>query len=165
MSWIRLLPLVSDLIKDPVLGLAAKVEALESIVPTKVRSDFNLISWALRGDLRPTGKPNVMLRLGDADIEPDPVGMPQRDADVGLEIGFETFHSDLDVIQNEVSVYAGAVTWLMNDLRAFSDAQPVPRKIVVVGIKGKMRVEPVLTQGGTFNGFLATLTIQERSYD
>jgi len=163
MSWIRLYPLIRALIEDPALGLAAKVEALETVVQSTVRSDFNLVAWGLRGDLLPTSKPNVMLRMGTALIEPDYLGGQQADGLIEVEIGFETMHADPQVINDEVLVYGAAIVALFNDLRLFSDTQPDPRKIIVIGVEDRIRVEPIIAAGGTFNGLLATALVQERS--
>lgn len=162
MSIVRLLDLVKDLVQDPALGLAVKVEAIAETVETDVRSDFRLHSWLLPAQT-PTDGPQVLLRFGDAAIEPDFAGERISDGVVQIEIGFRTAHHDLVALQNEVAVYADAVRWLMNDLRAFSDQQIDTRKIQVTRIVDRITLEPLIGPQGTFNGFLATIPIQERS--
>jgi hypothetical protein len=162
MSVVRLLSLVEDLINDPALGLAAKVEAIEPTVRTPVRSAFRLYEWLLP-EVTPTDGPQVLLRFGDASIDPDFVGEIVSDGREQIEVAMRTAHSDKKTLQNEVAVYADAVRWMFNDLRTFSELQPDPKKIIVVAIAAPFVIEPLIGANGTFNGFLATVTIQERS--
>lgn len=162
MSVVRLLSLVEDLVNDPALGLGAKVDAIETAVVTPVRSAFRLHLW-LFPEVTPTDGPQVLLRFGDAAIAPDFVGEIVSDGRVQIELAFRTTHSDRKTLQNEVAVYADAARWMFNDLRTFAERQPDPKKIIVVQLVGDFLLEPLILANGTFHGFLATVTIQERS--
>jgi hypothetical protein len=160
MSMREVLVLVDALLQDPTYGLAAMVDSLEGAVPTKVRSEFNFVAWGLRTEVvRQTSKPNVMLRPGTWTPNARYVGTNQRDARCEIVIGFETFHNELEVIQNELALVATAVARVMDTLVAYSAAHGG----TVYDIEDPMQFLFGQFAGVVSNGFLATITLLERS--
>jgi hypothetical protein len=143
MSMREVLVLVDALLQDPTYGLAAMVDSLEGAVPTKVRSEFNFVAWGLRTEVvRQTSKPNVMLRPGTWTPNARYVGTNQ-----------------LEVIQNELALVATAVARVMDTLVAYSAAHGG----TVYDIEDPMQFLFGQFAGVVSNGFLATITLLERS--
>lgn len=160
MSWREVLHTVEALLRDPHVGLAHHAELLEATVATPVRTDFEFIDWAIVGVELPTRKPTVLLR---------PLRMQQdtryragrRDGQSIIEILFETHGAEPQHVRGEVVVVADAVMHCMDHLREFSDQTGG----TVVDIAPPMLFERHQPASPTQGGFLATITIQERSSD
>lgn len=160
MSMREVLGLVDALLKDPVDGLAAMVESLEGSVETPVRSEFNFVPWGLQTEVvRQSAIPNVMLRPGTWTPNARYNGTNQRDARCRVVIGYETFHSELAVIQNEVAVVSAAVARMFDAVVEFS----VARGGTVYDVDDPMEFLFGQFAGVVSNGFLATITLLERS--
>lgn len=167
MSEYQVLAIFRALLRDPVVGLKAKVDALVlALAPASaIRSDFNYTRWAFGAVTNPATKPNVMLRPG-AWAGDEKLGTGQRDATAVVDVGYEIFGTDPDEIEDNVTIVAAAVAQCaVDELRAYSDAHGG----TIVDV-----VDPFTVQFGEFagsgvgvgaasSGFLARITVQERS--
>lgn len=149
---------VDGALQDPTLGLSARIAALKG-VDDRIRDDVQFKAWAMAGTMTDTRAPNVMLRPRRWLATSKASDTGHRDADAQLDIGYEYFGGDPQHIQDNVALVATALVQVIDELRAYSDA--TGGTIIDV-------TDPVLFEFGQFagpvsNGFLATLTLTERS--
>lgn len=158
MSMQQVLDTIDGALRDPVIGLSAAVSALAD-GDERIRADFAHGKWALAGTLNDSRSPNVMLRPRRwlAIAKRNDVG--HRDAEAQVDIGYEFFGADVLQIQENIALVATALAQVLDALRQYSDD---------TGGTIIETVDPILFefgqyQGPTSNGFLATITIIERS--
>jgi hypothetical protein len=82
-----------------------------------------------------------------------------RDAFVDIEIGYEYFGGVLTQIQNNVAIVATALAQVLDQLRAYSDAHAG----TIIEVDNSVRYDFGQFAGPTSHGFIATITVQERS--
>lgn len=161
MSMRQVLDTVRGLLKDDIVGLKAKADALILADPPEsiVRTDFHFIRWAFSTLTNPTQKPNVIVRPGSWRGD-EMLGTGQRDAICIVEIGYEQFGTDPDEIEDGLALIAAALPrCVLDGLRAYSDAHGG----TIVDV-----IDPIEVQFGEFagaasSGFLARVTVLERS--
>lgn len=158
MSMQEVLDVVEGALQDPIVGLAAAVDVIAN-GDGRIRVDFVHGKWALAGALSDTRSPNVMVRPRRWLPEAKRADTGHRNADVQLDIGYEYFGNDPLAIQDNVAAVATALAQVIDELREYSDTR---------GGTIIETVDPILFdfgqfQGPTSNGFLATITLIERS--
>lgn len=158
MSVPQVLATVNGLLADGALGLSARVTALAAGDST-IQAVFSYVPWALEGPLKDTRTPNVMLRPRNwrPDVKAGDTG--HRDAYVDIEIGYEYFGGVLTQIQNNVAIVATALAQVLDQLRAYSDAHAG----TILEVDNSVRYDFGQFAGPTSHGFIATITVQERS--
>lgn len=154
----QVLATVDGALKDPVIGLAAAAAALANN-DDRIQTEFAFVQWSLVGTMSDTRLPNVMLRPRRWLPATKRADIVQRDADVAIDIGYEFFGSDVSAIQDNIAIMATALAQVIDALRAYSDANDG----TIIDV-----YDPVLYEFGQFagpvsNGFLATITLAERS--
>lgn len=158
MSMAQLLETIDGALKDPSTGLAVAASALADS-NAMIRVDFAHVKWALAGTLNDTRGPNVMLRprrwlpLGKRS------DMGHRDADAQIDIGYEYFGGDPIAIQDNIATIATALAQVIDGLRAYSDLHSG----TIIEVADPILFEFGQFTGPTSNGFLATVTLIERS--
>ena len=158
MSMAELLGTVDGALKDPVVGISAKA-ALLAEENGAVRIDVAFVKWALAGTMQDTRAPNVMLRPRRWLPTGNLYDTGMRDASAQIDIGYEYFGTDAIAIQDNVVAMATALAQVIDALRQYSDDHG--GTIIEVA-------DPILFEFGQFtgpvsNGFLATITLLERS--
>lgn len=166
MSVHQVLGTTRDMLADDAAGLAAKVATLVAALratpfqpSSSILTNFNFTKWALRGSMNPASAPNVMLRPARWLAVQKLANKPDRDGDVAIEIGYEIFGGDPDVIQDNVSIVATALAECLDGLRAYSDAH----QGTVIQVLDPIEWRFGEFAGPTSAGFLALVTVQERS--
>lgn len=157
MSMPQILATWDALVRDPDVGLAAKVEALALSNGADIRSDFNYLAWALQGQLSATQSPNVMMRPLRWLAQPKDGG--QRDADAEIQFGYEYFGADLGDIQENVTLVSVAFAQVVDEFRNYSDRVGA----TFLELAGAIAYDFGQFAGPTSHGFLATITLTERS--
>ncbi len=158
MSMAQLLETLDGALKDPSTGLAVTAAALTE-TNALVRVDFAHVKWALAGALNDTRSPNVMIRprrwlpLGKRN------DMGHRDADAQIDIGYEYFGGEPVAIQDNIATIATALAQVIDGLRAYSDLHGG----TIIEVADPILFEFGQFTGPTSNGFLATVTLLERS--
>lgn len=165
MSMRQVLDLTQEYFADPARGFAAKMDALEPLVDGVVRSEVTFLPWAMKSDaLRPTTRANVMIRPGGWRPNARYVGTNQRDAECDVVVGYETFHSDLAAIQTELTLAATVVAQLMDELPGYAmEIIGGVQRGTVYDVRDPMQFVFGQFEGATSSGFLATITLLERS--
>jgi hypothetical protein len=158
MSAPQVLATVNALLADEVRGLSVYVAALAD-GDDAITSAFNYIPWAMEGPLRDSRSPNVMVRPRNWRPEVKKGDTAHRDAWLDLEIGYEYFGGVLVSIQNNVATVATALAQVLDQLRAYSDATGG----TIIEVEDSVRYDFGQFAGPTSHGFIATITIQERS--
>lgn len=159
MSVLQVLATVNGLLADDALGLAERVSALAAGDTPRIRADFTFVPWALESPLKDTRSPNVMTRPRNWRPEVKKGDTAHRDAWVDLEIGYEYFGGVLADIQDNVAIVATALAQVLDSLRAYSDAHAG----TVFEVEDSVRYDFGQFAGPTSHGFIATITVQERS--
>jgi hypothetical protein len=159
MSMPQILATLKEALLDPDVGFTQAVESLAEPGSAVIRSDFALIDWILSGRPTDTRAPNLMVRprrwvpVGNAS------DTGHRDALAELEIGYEYFGAEPDDIQENVTLAATAIAKVIDQLRAFSDATGG----TIIDVQDPIAYDFGQFTGPTSHGFLATLTLSERS--
>lgn len=160
MSIHQVIATLRGALADPMTGLAVRAEALAndaSIVGLSL--DLNFERWFLSGNMQQATRANVSVSPRGWDALLKQQAGEIRDARVQLQIGYEVFQSDPQVIEDHVSTYAAALMQVLDRLREYSDANN--GTVVLVE-------EPVSFQFGPFTGasqsggFIASAVIRER---
>lgn len=165
MSAHQVVATMRALLQDPVVGLRAKAMALaDQLQPVgAVRFEFNFTRWAFGRQMNPATMGNVMLRpsswRGD-----EKLATQQRDAQCTIEIGYEMFATDPDEIEDNVTIIAAAIAQCaVDELRAYSDAHGGTIVDVIDPIEVQFGEFAGVPGSATSNGFLARITVFERS--
>lgn len=157
MSQQQILATVQALLEDATEGLAARTTALAA-GDARIRSDFHFVPWQLSDRPHPTQQPNVMLR--PRQWQPGLRRLTTiRDAQVAIEIGYEYFGTDAQAIQDNVTLVATALAQVLDGLRDYSDAHGG----TVIDVLDPLTFAFGQFSGPTSNGFLCTVTLEERS--
>jgi hypothetical protein len=159
MSQHQVLALLDDCLKDASVGLAARVAALAptSLKPTLIRTEFNFVPWKLSGVMQRTNVPNAMTRPGQWHAKLKQAG--GRDALSVVQFGVEWFDADAITLQENVTITATALAQVLDGLRDYSDAHGG----TVIDVLDPIDFQFGEFTGPTSSGFLATITIEERS--
>lgn len=161
MSVREVIATVRDCLRDDVVGLAPAVTALAGGAdkPERVRTDFNFVKWKLSGavNLQPTTAPNVMLRpkKWTSDVKQ----ANHRNGRVFIEVGFEYFDAETDVLQDNITIGAVALARAIDGLRAYSDAHGG----TIIDVVDPIQYVFGEFEGPASSGFLATIELEERS--
>jgi hypothetical protein len=107
--------------------------------------------------------PQVLATVKEALLDPD-VGFTAAiealaDASVEIEIGYEYFGAESDDIQDNVTLASVAIAKVVDALRDFSDAT----QGTIVTVVDPISYDYGQFTGPTSHGFLATITLLERS--
>lgn len=158
MSMQQLLDLVDGALKDPDIGLSVAVSALAD-GDERIRADFVHVEWALAGAMADTRSPNVMMRPRRWLAESKVSDTRHRDAEAQIDIGYEYFGSDPRHIQDNIALVATALAKVIDELVAYSTATGG----TLIEVRDPVLYEFGQFTGPTSNGFLATITLLERS--
>jgi hypothetical protein len=159
MSMPQVLATVKEALLDPDVGFTAAIEALAEPSGAVVRADFTLLDWALSGTPSPTTAPNIMVRPRRWQPTANAAEVGHRDASVEIEIGYEYFGAESDDIQDNVTLASVAIAKVVDALRDFSDAT----QGTIVTVVDPISYDYGQFTGPTSHGFLATITLLERS--
>jgi ribosomal protein L18E len=162
MSMREVLATVDAALQDVTDGISVRMADLAANDAT-LRSDFNFIKWAMAGTLNPASTPNWMLRprrwRPETKVSRIVGDTSKRDAVVVVEIGYEFFGAELQVIQDNVAVAATALAQLLDGLREYSEANGG----TILMVQDPIEFEFGQFAGPVSHGFIATVTIIERS--
>ncbi len=125
----------------------------------RIQTVFGYVPWALEGPLKDTRAPNIMTRPRNWRPEVKKGDTAHRDAWVDIEIGYEYFGGVLADIQDNVAIVATALAQVLDQLRAYSDAHAG----TIIEVDDSVRYDFGQFAGPTSHGFIATITVQERS--
>lgn len=158
MSMPQILATIEGALNDPVLGLSAAASALADD-DARIRVDFLLIKWALAGTITDARSPNIMVRprrwLAQTKL-PDTL---HRDAEAQVDFGYENFSSDTQTLQDNIAIVATALAQVIDRLREYSDATGG----TIIEVLDPVQYDFGQFAGPTSHGFLATITLLERS--
>lgn len=158
MSVPQLLTALNGVLADPVLGLTARTTALAAGDP-RIQTAFTYAAWALDGGMRIATRPNVMVRPRLWMPATTRADGGHRDARGRFEIGYEFFGAVLADIQDNVAIVATALAQVLDSLREYSDLHGG----TVIEIEDGTQFDFGQFTGPTSHGFIATVTIIERS--
>jgi hypothetical protein len=159
MSVPQVLATYDGLLTDPVLGLSARIAALAAGDTPRIRTDFTRVPWALESPLKDTRTPNVMTRPRNWRPQVKKGDTGHRDAYVDLDTAYEYFGGVLADIQDNVAIVATALAQVLDCLRAYSDTHAG----TIIEVEDSVRYDFGQFVGPTSHGFIATITVQERS--
>lgn len=161
MSARQVLALVDELLKDQAEGfevtLAALIAADPPALPLRAETDVSRLRPASTV-MRPTTTPRISAHLRAATattIQP-----LQRDGKVTIDLHYETFEADEEVLEMQVAYAASAAAKVMLDhLREYSDAHGG----TVVEVDDEIGFTFGQFDGPVSAGFIASVKITERS--
>lgn len=159
MSQSEVIATTRALLEDATLGFKAKLAALAAGNPIAVSSEMRFVKWALAGTMQQATMANVMLRPGTWRPDAKNDGRPHRDAFASIEVGFETFAADPDVIQETAILAATALAQVLDGLVDYAQLNGG----TIADIEDPIQFEFGQFVGPTSNGFLARVTLFERS--
>jgi hypothetical protein len=163
MTMLRVLETSRAAFQDDDIGIAVQVAKLAAAGAPEIRADFDFGKWSVRPRLNVAYAHAVVLRPGSGADETKVRQQGYRDSTQQIEIAVETFHADLDALQDAIAVLQAGVLLVLDELVDFS----VARKDTVYEIVG-----PVVTRygefagttaSGTSAGFVTQVTLNERS--
>lgn len=157
MSQHQVLATVEALLQDPGAGFQAAFDGLKGGAVVPINATLRFVKWKLAGALQPATVANVMLR--PRTWAPQLRQGQYRDAQIQLEIGFESFAADPDVLQETITIAAAALMQVLDQLRTYSDAHGG----TIIDVIDPTDIQFGEYEGGTSAGFSATVTLEERA--
>lgn len=155
MSVITVLATIDALLQDPTAGLAAKIQTLSSAASPPT---LNFVHWKNARAMQPGTASNVTLQ--PVMWQPELKRFANlRDAVAQLSVSFESFQSDPEVLEADITTAAVALAQVLDGVRVYSDAHGGTIIDLVDPIGYAFGQFP----GGTSAGFTATFSLEEQS--
>lgn len=163
MSARQVLSLCDGLLADPLQGFVVTLAALIAADPPTVdlRAETEISRRRPTGQLKPTTSPTLSINLRAATttaVQPP----QQRDGRVELTARYECVIADEEALELQVAFAAAALSKMfVENLRAYSDANDG----TVVEIEDPLTFAFGEFEGPVSAGFIANITIRERSFE
>lgn len=159
MSMAEILTTVDAALRDGSVGLVARVTALAP-ADARILRAFAFVPWSLdNGGIRDARIPNVMLRPVRWLPEPKRQDTGHRDADAQVQVGYEYFGTVAADIQDNTAILATALAQVADALPDYVAAHGG----TIYEVQDPIDYDFGQFAGPTSHGFLATITLKERS--
>jgi hypothetical protein len=163
MSMRDVLATTLDAVQDPVIGIAAQMDAILAALPTPgVRTAFAFGKWALRNELRPAHVHQLVVSPASGADETKLQEQLHRDGVQAIQASFEAFTADQDELQDTIVVAQLALLRVLDSLVEYSDAHVGTIIEVIDPVETTYGEYEGGPNGATTGGFVSRFNVRER---
>lgn len=163
MTMLRVLETSRAAFQDDDIGIAVQVAKLAAAGAPEIRTDFDFGKWSVRPRLNVAYAHTVVLRPGSGADEATAKQKGHRESTQQIEIAVETFHADLDLLQDAIVVLQAGMLLVLDELVDFSVARGDTIYEIVGAVVTRYGEFSGTTASGTSAGFVTQVNLNERS--